>query len=49
MYSHFIAKVLEEGGTDPEKTISYLDDAIIGTKDNRELQFWKLTDEQGLS
>ena len=36
VYFHFIAKVLEEGGTDPEKTSSYLDDAIIGTKDTRE-------------
>ena len=36
VYSRFIAKVLEEGGTDPEKTSSYLDDAIIGTKDTRE-------------
>ena len=36
VYSRFIARVLEEGGTDPEKTSSYLDDAIIGTKETRE-------------
>ena len=36
VYSRFIARVLEEGGTDPDKTSSYLDDAIIGTKDTRE-------------
>ena len=29
----FIAKVLKDGGTDPEKTISYLDETITGTKD----------------
>ena len=32
----FEAKVLKDGGTDPEKTISYLDETITGTKDTWE-------------